>query len=274
MKVTVCGDFHASFTTLTALAKKEQPDIILQCGDFGYHSGEYLEHIAQYNEKALVYFCRGNHENHDLLDENYSVDTGNMSGIYALKENPKIHLCNAGSLLTLKGIHILFLGGAYTTKRDPEKERVSWWQQEVISEACKNAILHNAYPNIDMIIAHTAPSAGLQVIRQKFIEKHGVDRAVKKKIDGKTQLCSMPPFLQQCVDTWTPDYFFHGHFHISAQQSLQHTQKTTQLISLADGVPNFAFPDFYKNIEISSKGISFLEQAPLTAEEQAFCDMP
>ena len=137
MKVTFVGDIHGRFHGIDQAIKTENSDVIIQCGDFGIWPNEYKS-VKISNNNIPVYFCRGNHEYHDLLDTypQFSISNLKNSDRFArpyLKEfralsnriinnlldinfkfGDNIYLCDNGSILNLYGkmrlvIIILFM---------------------------------------------------------------------------------------------------------------------------------------------------------------------
>ena len=79
-KILAVGDVHGKFGMLNKLINKEKPDLVLQCGDFGYWPKEHgktyvgstgrVTYFDQYCIKpgdSKIYFCAGNHEDHESL---------------------------------------------------------------------------------------------------------------------------------------------------------------------------------------------------------------
>ncbi len=66
-KVLVVSDIHGPFEDLQRRTQEQQPDVVLQCGDFGW--------ITPFTKKKLnfgattVYWCEGNHDNHPELQK-------------------------------------------------------------------------------------------------------------------------------------------------------------------------------------------------------------
>lgn len=67
----IVGDVHGEFGRLNAWVNKKRPEIILQCGDFGY----WPRHISKREKKrgepivpkihdTKLYWIDGNHEDH------------------------------------------------------------------------------------------------------------------------------------------------------------------------------------------------------------------
>lgn len=155
MKTLIIGDLHANFGLLNLLLKKEEPELVLSTGDFGYWPdflGEWhtdpitgKQKIFQMylENKCPIYFCDGNHEDHTAL--------------LNLKSNeimPNIFYMKRGSTLTINNINILFIGGAFSIDRTYRIPQKTWFIEETIQQ---KDILNLPDMKIDMIISHTAP---------------------------------------------------------------------------------------------------------------------
>ncbi len=155
----VCGDFHAYFKKVNKFLNKK-PDVktILQCGDFGYwpkfHNVTYttsygrnkgFDQYALRNKDTQIYFCDGNHEDHESLRslENNEI----MKNVFYMKR---------GSVLTLPdGRKVLFIGGAYSIDKDIRTPGKDWFPEEIISQ---QDIYNLPDTEIDIVISHTAPT--------------------------------------------------------------------------------------------------------------------
>lgn len=148
------GDVHGRFDVLNAFINKKKPDIILQCGDFGYFpnisnkqknpkwpKGDLVPKMGN----TKLYWCDGNHEDHWSLKE--------------LKNNeiyPNVFYMKRGSTLTLPdGRVVLFMGGADSIDKGSRRLGYDWFPEEVITQ--KDTIGLSEDMNVDIIISHTCP---------------------------------------------------------------------------------------------------------------------
>lgn len=146
MKIIVAGDIHADWEMLNKLLREENPDILLQVGDFGYwprfkqHS---LDRIENPNN-TQIYFCPGNHEDWDALDSFHEEEIA-----------PNIHYMRKGTRLELPdGRNIMFIGGAYSVDKAWRTPGLTWFPQEIIVDNDLKGIDER---NIDIVISHTCP---------------------------------------------------------------------------------------------------------------------
>ena len=113
-------------------------DILIVCGDFGIPwtdpaqgpDREMLEEIARW--PYTVAFVDGNHENFALLNQ-YPVVAWKGGKAHQLLPN-LFHLMR-GELFTLEGHTFFTMGGAMSTDRWMRREGISWWSDEIPSEA-------------------------------------------------------------------------------------------------------------------------------------------
>jgi len=219
MKIVFCGDIHAEFHAIEQLIDLTAADIIIQAGDFGIWPDCY--HRVKVDRNVPVYFCRGNHENHDLLDtfpigEICNLKTSERINNPILSEKRKIsnynirklmrtkfphahniYLCNTGSILTLNNKNILFLGGADSIDRNSRTIGKSWWPQEIFSLEDFDLVSERIKDkHIDIVVSHTAPKFIVEQL--SFIEKLN---------DPTTKA------LELIFDMIKPELWIFGHFH-------------------------------------------------------------
>lgn len=235
-KIIVAGDIHGAWGPLNSLINRRKPEIILQCGDFGWwpkfhksraiDSGEYEDitgglinadpwqhHMArrvpkpwdQFGVKAgetKIYWCDGNHEDHwDLIEErNYMKAPCEMM--------PSVYYMKRGSTLELPdGRRVLFIGGADSIDKDGRLLGVDWFPEELISYGDIDSL-----PNIDIdiVISHTCPLEFHDgILRETFVEK------IK---DPSTHA------LSHVLERYKPDLWFFGHFHASVIGKYRNTR--------------------------------------------------
>ena len=222
MNVTFIGDIHARYDGIDQAIQTENSDVVVQCGDFGIWPDEQkLVRIS--NNDIPVYFCRGNHEYHDLLDTYPQFSVSNLKNSDRiirpyLKEKRElssrkikklldtnfkfadnIYLCDNGSILNLNGKNILFVGGAESTDKSFRIMGKSWWPQELLRNDEIDHIL-NITETIDIVVSHTPPTF---VIKKMFYGILLVNDPVAK-------------FLEIVYEQFKPKLWFSGHLHSSA----------------------------------------------------------
>lgn len=221
-KIVFLGDVHGCFDVLNRVITNENPDIIIQAGDFGIWPGLYSK-VKTKNKNIPIYFCKGNHEDHDVLDtyEQFKVSnlkTGKrvlntyLSDVRGLSEkeirkkinikfinSDNIFFCNTGSVLNIDDINILFIGGAESIDKDLRVIGRSWWPQELLRQSECDYILDYIEKNkIDIIVSHTCPKS----ILYKMVD-----------IDNKKYKDPTCVFLDMVYQKTSPKFWFFGHFH-------------------------------------------------------------
>jgi len=151
--IYILGDIHTDFSTLNDFIKNMSPDIILQCGDFGYwprfKSLNQVDMIK--NHKTKIYFCDGNHEDHYNLQK---ITKENKTEIA-----PNIFYMPRGSILTLPDNRkVLFIGGAFSIDWQNRIDGKDWFSEdELLKEKDIQWIYNMKEGDIDIVISHTAP---------------------------------------------------------------------------------------------------------------------
>ena len=207
MKILVVGDIHGSWGQLNTLINKKNPEIILQCGDFGWfpHLHDTKQKKKKWNQYGIkpqntkIYWCPGNHENWDSLDEMSKKD----DMIHEIMEN--VFYCEFGATLTLPdGQIVLFAGGADSIDKQWRTEGVDWWRQEIITE-------YDFYMlpdiDVDIIVSHTIPRKFIKEFPDEF---PGTWLTDKLDLKFKDPSCKA---LDQVFDKYKPSQWFSGHFH-------------------------------------------------------------
>jgi len=189
-KVMVLGDTHGNWEILNAIMIDFSPDIILQCGDFGFWPNLRKFSLGTIrNGQTKIYFCDGNHDNHERLG--------------SLKKNevaPNIFYMKRGSTLILPdGRTVLFMGGADSIDKIQRTPNVDWFHEEVISYKDFHN-LPGRDVNIDIIISHTCP--------QELVKDGSV-------IGEHIYLNSDPSrvALSRILEMYNPDLWFFAHWH-------------------------------------------------------------
>lgn len=192
-KVLIIGDTHGQFGRLNKLLNKYKPDIAIITGDFGFwpkfFNKEYIDSNRRIrmwdaeikNGSCKVYFCDGNHEDHDALDEltNHEI----MPNVFYMKR---------GSILNIHGQNILFVGGALSIDKNYRTPKYDWFEQEILKEEDLLSIPNDV--QIDMVISHTAPSE-FKFDTDKFLPDPSRD------------------VLSKVLDKYKPREWYFGHFH-------------------------------------------------------------
>jgi len=200
MKTLIVGDIHGDFQVLNHLIETQRPDIILQCGDFGYWPRKYgwpPDDPPLKNGATKIYWCDGNHEDHHELSR--------IAGSNNCEIAPNCHYQPRGSIVTLPDDrNVLFFGGAASGDNWRRTERETMFQSEVPNLSDLDKISNDK--KIDIVISHTAPTAfkirqtpPLGYARIPWLAKHQEET---RKI------------LNKVLHRHNPCLWYFGHFHI------------------------------------------------------------
>ena len=200
MKIIVCGDTHGEWGYLNKLIHLKNPDIVIQCGDFGYWPGFEVKKIGLYdtqyvransyklcsgikNKNTKIYWCDGNHEDFSKLKK--VKDTEICPNVFYMKR---------GTTLTLPDKRVvLFMGGADSIDKKYRTPGYDWFPDELISQ---KDIENLPDINVDIIISHTCPE-----------EFDILDAARAKIYDPSRQA------LSYLLNKYNPSLWYFGHWH-------------------------------------------------------------
>ena len=215
-KVLIVGDLHGDWGKLNAIITKKKPDLVLQCGDFGWWPkmevrSEVIYHQKEWKLKGLktgssvVRWCDGNHEDHEDLD---AFDRGRRESVWCYDN---VVYQPRGSVHRLKdGRRVLFFGGAESVDRAMRTPGFDWFHREIPNdEEYERAMTQ---PKVDIVISHTCPST-------TFPSRY----ATAQKTGDIT--CQM---LSSLVAKHKPTHLYHGHWHSADSQ----VSGDTKIISL------------------------------------------
>lgn len=200
-KILIVGDLHGDWGKLNALLTKKQPDIVLQCGDFGWWPKMEVSKQVLYGQQkiwklkgikpgnAKIYFCDGNHEEHPLLTQD--------ALIHEMYDN--VYHASRGSVLKLpNGLNVLFIGGADSIDKNQRTIGHDWFGEENISyDQFEMAMAIEE--RIDIVISHTCPGL-FEVIGSEG------------KVYDSNRIA-----LNQILNKYKPTLWYFGHWHKSME---------------------------------------------------------
>ncbi|HRY13653.1 MAG TPA: metallophosphoesterase [Syntrophomonadaceae bacterium] len=201
MRILAVGDVHGAFERLNYLIDQEEPDIILQVGDFGYWPRLEDQELVKINtSRTRVYFCEGNNDDLDHL--NALVKTPGQPVEIA----PNIIYMPRGSVLQLDdGRRVLFMGGAKSVDRWRRYEGWDWFPEEIITE---RDLAQLPDTSIDIVISHTCP------------EEFPIEKARRQKIKDIDPSRQM---LSRVLHKYRPSLWYFGHWHTCGEGTYQDT---------------------------------------------------
>lgn len=207
-RIAVAGDWHMNTEYAEAAIKYAidgGADVILHAGDFGWmFERSFLRHVcaALAVDDTRLLFVDGNHEHHDRL-AGWPVADNGLRQVY----NRIFHLPR-GFRWTWDEVRFLALGGAHSVDRDRRLAYLSWWPQETLSAGDVVRSLRDGLA--DVMLTHDCP-AGVDIpgLQPELFSKAEILRAEAHR-----------RLLRNVVDEVQPLRIFHGHYHVSYQQTV------------------------------------------------------
>lgn len=210
MKIMAVGDLHGDWGRLNSLVNKKQPEIILQCGDFGWWPKMEVTRPVLYGQQkewilkgikpdgAKIYWCDGNHEEHPLLTQD--------GLIHEMYEN--VYHASRESILTLPdGRTVMFISGADSIDKGMRTPGHDWFHEENIT--WDQFELAMAYDDkVDIVISHTAPGS---------FDVHGT----MGKHEDSNRVA-----LDGILKKFKPELWIFGHWHKYQQGQFNETRWT------------------------------------------------
>jgi DNA repair exonuclease SbcCD nuclease subunit len=180
-------------------AKLTKDDYVIVAGDFGFiwqgneKQRKLLELLGELNYTLL--FIDGNHENFRLLNA-YPLDTWNGGKIHRITDSV-IHLIR-GQFFTIAGETLFTFGGGDSMDKQWRTPNISWWPEELPSEAQYQEGLANLEAHnweADYVITHEGPAKIVQSLNRHF---------------GHNPLCK---YLQNVAEKLRFKKWYFGHYH-------------------------------------------------------------
>jgi predicted phosphodiesterase len=195
VKIILTGDIHGRFGYLNNLINKENPDMVICTGDFGYWPNiPYLEKLSNINsEKTKILWIDGNHEDHWAIREIQSYTLKTRVPVQTVKN---IFYIPRGTVYELEDKRkVLFMGGGLSIDKHLRQEGVDWFPEETISYGDMQNLPDE---KIDIIISHTGPTEFVNTLKQFYGEKF---------YDPSEEA------LSQLLKTYNPNLWYFSHFH-------------------------------------------------------------
>ena len=200
-RVMIVGDLHGNWGPLNTLMNKKRPDIVLQCGDFGWwpqwtikkstlysHHQEWSHKGLKVPEDCKLYWCDGNHEQYSDLQQ---YQDGTIHEMY-----DRVFYGSRGATLELPdGRIVLFAGGASSIDRDNRTPGYDWFPEENICRGDLDRML--SHDHVDILISHTCPVS---------FDVRGVASSDKAHDSSRYA-------LEEVLQKYNPSQWFFGHYH-------------------------------------------------------------
>lgn len=202
--MAIAGDLHGDLQWARRLirsARAAGARTIFVVGDLGVlfpgrGKGRYEAKLNRYLSQfgMELVFIDGNHDNHNDLRE-LKVEG---DGLARVKEN--IKYLPRGGRITLQGLHIGGLGGAFSVDYEWRTPGVDWWPdiEEVKAVDVEKLVAKGA---LDIMLTHDVPAA-IQLMGDFELSDETIARAQVSR-----------DLLQGAVDAIRPAYVFCGHWH-------------------------------------------------------------
>lgn len=213
MKILLVGDTHGNGgfvrTAVKRYAEVSEADVIFQLGDFGFTFHEHFIECVQ-DVGLPWYWLDGNHDNHDFLSEPKRDADGNVIDLPPFSDPsrfheiwPNIFYSARGHAWEWDGVHFLTCGGAFSIDRAYRTQHVSWWPQELITDAEVDRCVSQG--KVDIVLSHDAP-AGVDPL-EAMLEATGYKVGVESRLNRE----QMTKIIQACQ----PSHLYHGHYHFA-----------------------------------------------------------
>lgn len=231
-RVVVAGDWHGNSAFATAvigeldrLLPSEERRIVLHAGDFGIwpgaHGHSYLVDIetALAEVDAELWFVDGNHEDHWQLRDLATRARIDPSAPARVPIGDRISWLPRGHRWTWHGRTWMALGGAASVDKPVRARGTSWWPEELLSEA---DVWTAVEPGpVDIMLTHDAPAS----------VPLNLPRPAPAWWDLRTA-DEHRRTVQAVVDEVRPSWLIHGHYHLSAEQTVRMAHGPVQVTSL------------------------------------------
>ncbi len=213
-RVLFAGDWHANLAharEVLRAAAAAGAERVVQVGDFGYwprvdEGRRFLDEVAAgvAGTGAEVWFCDGNHEDHDELphaEANAPVEVA-----------PGVRWVPRGTVLTWDERRLLFMGGAVSVDQRSRTFGKTWFPEEIPSATQWQRGL-SAGP-VDVVVAHdTVPGMPVQGLPMFSIPWSIRRRAAEHRAR-----------LEELQRATRPALWVHGHWHDRASARLDGTR--------------------------------------------------
>ena len=205
----VVGDIHAAWGQINSLIQEQKPDIILQCGDFGFWPGHrfYDPATKLHPGTTHVHWIDGNHDDLKALQERQNANQLHLSDSL-----PNVIFQPRGSTLPElpDGRTVLFAGGAFSVDNRVRMPGKDWFPDlEVLTEEDLKRFPDPATVQIDIVVSHTAPKE----FSAKGLPLEQWPAWWDRDQDPSCEI------LSKVLHSYKPSLWFFGHFHLYQEGS-------------------------------------------------------
>jgi hypothetical protein len=141
-------------------------DVMIINGDAGFlwYSNQKSPNNRMLQEwinslKFSLFVVLGNHENYDLFESLPTIEKFGGT-VRWCERTPKVYYAERGQVYTINGKIFWCFGGGFSIDKARRTEGVSWWKQELPTQAEMEFGLKTLedYDRVDYIITHDCPS--------------------------------------------------------------------------------------------------------------------
>jgi predicted phosphodiesterase len=162
MRIAFLGDTHGNwghikrfYEYLSVTDLLDDIDAVVQVGDFGFwehkqHGVEFLDCVDRIaaNRGVPLYWIDGNHENFELLYENYVQEK--WDEFIPIRDN--VIYIPRGKTWEWDGVKFMAFGGAYSVDKSARTPYISWWPHETPTMVEVDRAAANG--TVDVLITH------------------------------------------------------------------------------------------------------------------------
>jgi predicted phosphodiesterase len=194
-------------------------DYVIICGDFGgvWDRGHEEQYWLKWfnNKKFTTLFIDGNHENHQMLNEEFPIVQFCEGKAHKISE--KIFHLMRGQVFALNDKKVFAMGGASSHDKEYRKEGENWWAQELPSQqeyqdATDTLELHGW--KVNYIITHCAPDS------------------IQRQIKSDYEVNELTHFLENIKNKLSFDRWYFGHYHVDKQINDKYTCLFERIVAI------------------------------------------
>lgn len=226
--IYVTGDTHKDYD-IRKLSEEFFPqqefmtksDYVIICGDFGlvWNGDSTEKHWLKWlqERKFTMLWVDGNHENFNLLNS-YPVSEWNGGKVHFINDSV-IHLMR-GQVFIINGLKFFTFGGADSIDKHRRIENVSWWRDEMPSNAEYEEGLRNLEKNnwlVDYIITHDCSKRVFEQLMKGLWVK---------------DLTSINKYFEILEEKLDYRQWYFGHYHDDRQVDTKHRLLYEQIIRI------------------------------------------
>ncbi len=247
-RILFLGDTHAAWHRLvdgiTLAVAREQIDLAIQVGDFGFfkaYAPAPLGTRSVFHLAVPTYVIDGNHEDHEWLAAQ------RQSGALARwAQEQNLHVMPRGSILRVNDLTIGFCGGALHADRRQEGSIDRGTTNWVTFKEAEAAAAVFSQAKVDVIVTHSCPhSIGVGMVGSPYlvedVERHCVQKGFHP---GSISDCGEPGLRRLWSHlTHRPREWIFGHFHAHREAMVRGVQ--FRCIGAIDGSDQRTYPVGY-----------------------------